>query len=65
MPTQTNSSLSKTIVLARLVLALGKGTGARLSAEDVQVLRPMLLEAARRQTEVVTLLLVKGRATLH
>jgi hypothetical protein len=34
-------------VLGRLALALIKGTGTRLSAEEVQVLRPIIVAAIR------------------
>ena len=69
MRTRTKSQRPSKGVLGRLVLALVKGTGTRLSAKDVQVLQPMINEAVRRTRqegrEGKPLRPGKGRHTVH
>jgi hypothetical protein len=47
MRNRTKKQRPTKAVVGRLVIALIKGTGVRPSAEDVQVLQPMIEEAVR------------------
>ena len=64
MTTRTRSGPSRDL-LGRFLRALTKGSGIRLSAEDVQVLRPMVMEAVRRRRVAEPVSARKGRPTLH